>query len=99
MRFLDDMRQEGRGLEGCRLPASLGHALRFLESRLDAPVRLEALAAAAGVRPRTLEAQFRRQLGTSPLGWVRRTRLARARQQLLTGRGRGSVTGGARASC
>jgi len=69
------------------LPASLQHALRWLDGRLDEPVRLDALAAAAGVRPRTLEAQFRQYLRTTPLGWVRRTRLARARQQLLAGSG------------
>ncbi len=75
------------------LPASLVHALRYLSDRLDEPVKLDALAAAAGVRPRTLEAHFRAYLGTTPLGWVRRRRLARARQQLLAAADRESVTG------
>src|SRR6185437_10192194 len=52
----------------------------------------------AGVRPRTLEAHFKRHLGTTPLGWVRRTRLARARQQLLAGGDEASVTGVAAAT-
>jgi AraC-like DNA-binding protein len=65
------------------LPASLVRALGWLEGRLDEPIELAPLAAAAGVRPRTLEAHFKLYLGTTPLGWVRRTRLARARQQLL----------------
>jgi AraC-like DNA-binding protein len=74
------------------LPASLAHALEWLNSRLDEPVQLETLAAVADVRPRTLEAHFRTYLGTTPLGWVRRTRLARARQQLLTAGGEANVT-------
>lgn len=65
------------------LPPSLRHALEWLKLRLDKPIILDDLAAAAGVRPRTLETQFRLHLGTTPLGWVRKTRLARARQQLL----------------
>jgi transcriptional regulator GlxA family with amidase domain len=40
-----------------------------------------------------LEAHFRAYLGTTPLGWVRRRRLARARQQLLAAADRESVTG------
>src|SRR5690348_9263259 len=74
------------------LPASLAQALDWLDGRLDEPVQLEALASIAGVRPRTLEAHFKQHLGTTPLGWVRRTRLARARQQLLAGGGAASVT-------
>lgn len=74
------------------LPAGLVRALGWLEHRLDEPIQLDALAAAAGVRPRTMEAHFRRYLGTTPLGWVRRTRLARARQQLIASRHERSVT-------
>jgi AraC-like DNA-binding protein len=75
------------------LPASLAHALGWLKGRLDEPIQLETLAAVAGVRPRTLEAHFKLYLGTTPLGWVRRTRLARARQQLLAADDEASVTG------
>jgi AraC-like DNA-binding protein len=74
------------------LPASLARALEWLKGRLDEPIQLETLAAAAGVRPRTLEAHFKLYLGTTPLGWVRRTRLARARQQLLAAGDEVSVT-------
>jgi len=74
------------------LPASLMRALGWLNSRLDGPVQLETLAAVAGVRPRTLEVHFRLYLGTTPLGWVRRTRLARIRQQLLAAGDGASVT-------
>jgi AraC-like DNA-binding protein len=74
------------------LPASLTRALRWLDDRLDEPVQVETLAMVAGVRPRTLEAHFRLYLKTTPLGWVRRVRLARARQQLLAAGRDDSVT-------
>src|SRR5581483_3403012 len=80
------------------MPEGLARALGWLNGRLDEPVQLETLAAIAGVRPRTLEAQFRRHLRTTPLGWVRRLRLVRARQQLLSADGQASVTDVAMAS-
>jgi AraC-like DNA-binding protein len=75
------------------LPGSLVRAMRFLNDQLDEPIPLDTLAAAAGVRPRTLEAHFKQYLGTTPLGWLRRQRLARARQQLLAATDRQDVTG------
>src|SRR6185312_13595831 len=74
------------------LPADLVRALVWLRSHLPEPVRLDTLALIAGVRPRTLETHFRLFLGTTPLGWVRRARLARARQQLLNAGPRDTVT-------
>jgi AraC-like DNA-binding protein len=74
------------------LPESLVRAIDHLNRRLDELIALEELAAVAGVRPRTLEAHFKSYLGTTPLGWVRRTRLARARQQLLAGDDDANVT-------
>lgn len=75
---------EGDNASGRRqpLPASIVQALDWLSTRLDEPIQLETLATVAGVRPRTLQLHFKEHLGTTPLGWVRRTRLARARQQL-----------------
>lgn len=80
------------------LPAGLARALEWLNGKLDEPIVLDELAAAAGTRPRTLEAHFRLYLGTTPLGWVRRTRLARARQQLLHAGDDAKVTGIANAN-
>lgn len=74
------------------LPAGLAAAVRWLDANPDQPIRLDTLAAIGGMRPRTLEAQFRRHLGTTPLGWTRRTRLARARQELLAAGSRANVT-------
>lgn len=84
--------------ERASLPESLSRALNWLNMRLDEPVLLDDLAAAAGVRPRTLEVQFKTHLRTTPLGWVRRARLARARQQLLSAGDDANVTGIANAN-
>jgi AraC-like DNA-binding protein len=65
------------------LPADLVRALGWLRCHLSEPIPLELLAQVGGVRPRTLETHFKMFLGTTPLGWVRRMRLARARQELL----------------
>ncbi len=64
------------------LPADLVRALEWLRSHVSEPVKLDALAAVSGVPPRTLERHFRMFLGTTPLGWTRRMRLARARLAL-----------------
>jgi AraC-like DNA-binding protein len=78
--------------ERATLPDSLKLALGWLNQRLDETVKLDELAAVAGVRPRTLEVHFKTHLGVTPLGWVRKTRLARVRQQLLAADGDASVT-------
>lgn len=65
------------------LPADLVRALSWLRGHLSEPVQLDLLAQVADVRPRTLETHFKMFLGTTPLGWVRRMRLARARQEFI----------------
>src|SRR6266571_4308025 len=70
-------------LDSSALPADLVRALDWLRGHLSEPIQLELLAQIGGVRPRTLEMHFKMFLGTTPLGWVRRMRLARARQELL----------------
>jgi AraC-like DNA-binding protein len=74
------------------LPADLIRALEWLRSHLADPVRLDSLALASGSTPRTLERHFREFLGTTPLGWTRRMRLARARQALLNAGPEDTVT-------
>ena len=46
----------------------------------------------------TLESHFKMFLGTTPLSWVRRMRLARARQELIRPGPKASVTDAASAS-
>jgi len=87
-----------RGAEGApefsgALPADLVRALSWLRGHLAEPVDLPSLAGIAGVHARTLEMHFRIFLGTTPLGFVRRMRLARARQELLRPRTEATVTG------
>ncbi len=80
------------------MPGGLARAVKWLRERLHEPVRIEELAAMAGVRPRTLEAHFREYLGTTPLGWVRQMRLYLARRKLLDGEAGTTVTDVALAS-
>jgi AraC-like DNA-binding protein len=74
------------------LPADVVRAIGWLRGHLSDPVNLDELAAVAGVRPRTLETHFKAFLGTTPLGWLRRTRFASARRELEAGRANTSVT-------
>jgi AraC-like DNA-binding protein len=74
------------------LPADLVRALGWLRSHVSEPIGLERLALIAGVRPRTLETHFRTFLGTTPLGWLRRMRLAHARRELARARADMRVT-------
>jgi AraC-like DNA-binding protein len=80
------------------LPADLARVLGWLRGHLSEPIDLERLALIAGVRPRTLETHFRAFLGTTPLGWVRRMRLAHARRELERARADATVTDVALAS-
>jgi AraC-like DNA-binding protein len=64
------------------LPVDLVRALNWLRGHLSDPVHLDTLAAVSGAPARTLERHFKMFLGTTPLGWTRKMRLARARQAL-----------------
>lgn len=74
------------------LPADVVRALGWLRAHLSETIDLDLLAGIAGVRPRTLETHFKMFLGTTPLGWVRRMRLARARQEFVRRGSRTTVT-------
>ena len=79
------------------LPIGLKKAIERLESEPARAWRLEHLAAAVGVAPRTLQKHFRCFLDCSPLGFLRELRFDRARQELLHGPRHASVTEIARA--
>jgi AraC-like DNA-binding protein len=74
------------------LPRDVVRALEWLRGHLHEEIRLGTLAGIAGVPARTLETHFRRFVGTTPLGWVRQERLARARHALLEGGRQASVS-------
>jgi len=82
----------GRCPDPSALPADLVRALEWLRAHASEPVQLDTLAAVSGAPPRTLERHFRMFLGTTPLGWTRRMRLARVRQALLHAGPEDSVT-------
>jgi len=90
-----DPDRDGRGgpASSRAMPADLVRALAWLRNHLAEPVDLPTLAGIAGVHVRTLEMHFKLFLGTTPLGWVRRMRLARARQELLRPEPDATVTG------
>jgi AraC-like DNA-binding protein len=72
----DAARGEG-GRDALRL------AEEFLAARLETPVSLPTVAAAAGVSLRTLTRAFHKEYGVGPVGFLRRRRLEAARRDLL----------------
>mgnify|MGYP002078847797 CR=1 FL=1 len=64
-------------------PRHLRQAEAFIEAHLDQPITLEEVARAAGISPRGLQLAFRQWRGTTPLGFWREQRLARAHAELM----------------
>ncbi len=71
-------------------PRHLRLAEGYIDAHLDQPLTLDDIAAEAGISPRALQLAFRQHRGTTPLGFWRDQRLARAHQDLVAGSG--SVT-------
>jgi AraC-like DNA-binding protein len=66
-------------------PAALRRATAFIESQAHTDIGLSDIAAAAHTTPRAVQYAFRRHLGTTPTGHLRRVRLDRAHRDLLNG--------------
>jgi len=64
--------------------ATVGRAVAFIEERAGDDISVTDIAGAAFVTVRAVQLAFRRYLGTTPLGYLRRVRLERAHQQLLS---------------
>ena len=64
-------------------PRHLRLAEGFIEANLDQAITLEDVARAAGISPRGLQMAFRQHRDTTPLGFWRDARLARAHADLL----------------
>lgn len=64
-------------------PGVVRRAIAYLESHVHEDITVAAVAAAAFVTPRALQLAFRRHLGTTPLRYLQRLRLAGAHEQLL----------------
>lgn len=64
-------------------PRVVRRVVELIESTPQQAFTVADLAEHAGVSERSLHAAFRRQLGTSPMSYVRRRRLEQAREELL----------------
>jgi AraC-like DNA-binding protein len=64
-------------------PSAVRLAVAYIEAHAGEDISLLDIARAASITPRALQYAFRRNLGTTPLGYVRRVRLDRAHTDLL----------------
>jgi AraC-like DNA-binding protein len=64
-------------------PDTVRRAVAYIESRADQDIGVTDIAAASGVTPRALQYAFRRHLGTTPLGHLRRVRLDLVHRDLV----------------
>ena len=64
-------------------PRVVRRVVELIDSAPETAFTVADLAECAGVSERSLHAAFRRQLGTSPMAYVRRRRLEQARDELL----------------
>ena len=60
---------------GRNLPPILRNAVDFIQENADADIGLDDIAAAVNVSARSVQYAFRRNLGTTPLEYLRRVRL------------------------
>ena len=74
-------------------PRQVRLAEQFIEANWDRPITIEALTQVAGVSARSLFSAFKAARGYSPMEFVRRVRLGRARQRLSRPDAGTSVTG------
>ncbi|WP_181764305.1 AraC family transcriptional regulator [Streptomyces albidus (ex Kaewkla and Franco 2022)] len=63
-------------------PAAMRRAVSYIEANAHRPLTLADIAADVSVSPPALQQSFVRQYGTSPLGYLHRVRLERARRDL-----------------
>ena len=73
-------------------PAAVRRAKALMDDHPERPLTVADLAAAAGVGGRALQGAFRRHLGTTPMGYLRRVRLERAHRDLQAAPPDGTVT-------
>jgi AraC-like DNA-binding protein len=70
---------------GTASPAAIRRAVEFIDANAEQPIGLTEIADAAGVAPRALRASFSGQHDTTPMGYLGRVRLERARRDLQSG--------------
>lgn len=67
---------------GSAAPSTLRRAIAYIEQHAAEPIGLHEIASAARLSPRGLQAAFQRYEGTTPLAYLRQTRLHRAHDEL-----------------
>ncbi|MGB3485140.1 MAG: helix-turn-helix transcriptional regulator [Mycobacterium sp.] len=72
-------------------PASLDAAIDFIRDNAHRDIGVSDIAAAVYLTPRAVQYMFRRHLATTPIGYLKQVRLARAHNELLAA-ARNSVT-------
>ena len=65
-------------------PATLRRAVTFIDEHAHADIAVADIAAAANASVRAVQLAFRRHLGTTPTGYLRRVRLENAHRELLS---------------
>ncbi len=63
-------------------PASVRRAVDFIDAHALQPLTVDDIAQGAGIGPRALQEAFRRHRGTTPMAYLRETRLERAHREL-----------------
>jgi len=67
-------------------------AVDYMEANADAPITLSDLVAASGTAGRTLYKHFRLSKGMSPMAYLRKVRLQKVREEILSDDGASTVT-------
>lgn len=84
--LLDAYPSSVRGMDtpqaGSAAPSTVRRAISYIEQHAAEPIGLHEIAAAARLSPRGLQAAFQRHEGTTPLAYLRETRLRRAHAEL-----------------
>lgn len=70
---------------GAEQPALLRQAVGFIQDNAARDISVRDIASALYLSPRTVQYLFRRHLNTTPTAYLRSIRLAKARQELITG--------------
>ncbi|MGW4371324.1 AraC family transcriptional regulator [Nocardia takedensis] len=65
-------------------PDTVRRAIAYMETHVREPITITDIAAAAFVTPRAVQSAFRIHLDTTPLGYLRRLRMAGVHEQLRT---------------
>ncbi|WP_030608123.1 helix-turn-helix transcriptional regulator [Streptomyces sclerotialus] len=73
-------------------PSTLRRAITFIEDNAHRDIALADIAASVPVTPRALQYAFRRHANTTPLGYLRRVRLAQAHTDLEVANSRNDAT-------